>query len=684
MTKKEAFINFLKKSIPYVAVIIASLLSCYIYFLPGLAAGDDLPFHLSMVNDLIYGFKHGYFSYSTNHLHMGGFAIYNFAFYGPVTHYSAAIFTLLFSWMGATPTSGLKFVVILSASMGGAYMYKLAYKMSSKNVSVSLLSAIIFVFLPYRIFCALARCAYAESIAISFIPIVFYGAYSFIHDEEYRVAPYVAFAGGAVLLILTHAFTALVTAIFGLLYLLFNLKAIIKRRRNYPALISFAAVAVIVTMCSLFYVLNSYFYESSGVYNISNAERQWTTYEHVSKDTARSPDYSGFLNYIIIRSWAGSDRWNDETVTSLVFSSFIYFISMALAVVTNLLLGNLKKSFWYKHPASTIAAFILPIIFKVRIEIYFALVSSLVLYFFITFINKHLGDEPNEEVPLYKNVSFYFLLISIIITLALIFVPEAWKFVPPIMYQAQFPWRMWSMMTFFVPMLVALVLSRFKFNKPALITTSVLACSILTFTMGTVEKRVYYEKRANDVVVEDGYEYAMKVKFSGAQNEMIPQVFYQDDYASEYSNSLYTTVKNRVRGQRDFFYDKENYLDPVLLTGTGDIEITEYNSPNNKFHLEITSETALIQFPQFYYANYSVKSDNKTLGDVQNIDGLIAFTFKEGTYDISLSFKPSKGYQVTIPLFYIGATLLVGGGVFGYIYRTKLMKKKEDEEKVDQ
>ena len=679
MSKKESLINFLKKSIPYVAVIIASLLSCYIYFLPGLAAGDDLSFHLSMVNDLLYGFEHGYFSYSTNHLHMGGFAIFNFAFYGPVTHYGAALFTLLFSWAGATPISGLKFVVIMSASIGGAYMYRLAYKMSNKNVSVALISAIIFVFLPYRIFCALARCAYAESIAISFIPMAFYGAYSFIHDEEYHVSPYVAFACGAILLILTHAFTALVTAIFGLLYILFNIKAIIKRRRNYQAIISFAAVAVVVTMCSLFYVLNSYFYESSGIYNISNAERQWTTYEHISKDTARSPDFSGFINYIIIRSWTGTDRWNNETVTSLVFSSAIYFISMVLAIATNLLLGNAKQSFWYKHPASTLVALILPIIFKVRIEIYFAIVASLVLYFFISFINKRLENEPNEDVPLYKNVNLYFLLVSIIITLALIFVPEAWKLVPSIMYQAQFPWRMWSMMTFFVPMLVTLILSRFKFNKPALITTSVLACSLLTFTMGTLEKRVYYEKRPNDVITEDGYDFAMRVKFSGAQNEMIPQVFYQDTYASEYSNSLYTTVKNSVRGQKDFFYDKESYLTPVYLTGTGDIEITEYNSPNNKFHLEVTSETALIQFPQFYYANYSVKSDNKTVGGVQNIDGLIAFTFKEGTYDITLSFKPSKGYQATIPFFYIGVTLLIGGGVFGYIYRTKLMKKKENE-----
>ena len=85
-----------------------------------------------------------------------------------------------------------------------------------------------------------------------------------------------------------------------------------------------------------------------------------------------------------------------------------------------------------------------------------------------------------------------------------------------------------------------------------------------------------------------------------------------------------------------------------------------------------------MQFPQLYYVNYTVKSGGKTISEAENVDGLIAFTFKQGTYDIALSFKQSKGYQATIPLFYIGVCLLIGGGVFGYIYRTKIMKTKEE------
>jgi len=94
--------------------------------------------------------------------------------------------------------------------------------------------------------------------------------------------------------------------------------------------------------------------------------------------------------------------------------------------------------------------------------------------------------------------------------------------------------------------------------------------------------------------------------------------------------------------------------------------------------VEITSDNALVQFPQFYYANYTMYSGKKNLGKAQNVDGLIAFELPQGTYDVSLSFKPSKGYQITRPLFYLGLFGLVSGGVFGYFYRTKLMKKEEE------
>ena len=673
--KKETFINIFKKYFPYAVIVIATILSCFVYVCNGLAGGDDIGFHLGMVNDLIYGFDHGYFGYSTNHLFIGGFALYNFAYYGPVTHYGAAIFTYLFRWMGATPTDGLKFMIFATGILGGIYMYKLALKMANGRSAIAVVCSIIFLLLPYRIFCALARCAFAESVAMALIPMVFYGVYSFIHDEEYRVEPYVAFASGAILIVLSHPFTALVTVMFGALYVLFNVKGVIAKLRDKRALISLGAAVVIIILCVLFYVLNSHHYESMGIYNLSDAERQWTTYEFISEDTIRSFQFSGFINYIYISGRQSDPVWAKDTISSLIFSTIVYVISMTLAVLVDKLLANLKYSKFYKHPASCIVAYAFPLIFQVRVEVYLAILISLILYFFISFLVKKLPDSSEKYAPLYKSVDLYFLIIALIITLALIFVPWSWKLVPPIMYKGQFPWRMYSMLSFLIAMLAALIFSRLKTNKIALTIVSVIACGLMTMTMGTTEKRVIFEHNPTAIIVQDGEEFAKDIKYSGAQNEMMPQIFYDDSYEPKYpSNTLYYTVRSRVWSQQNFIYDLDSYIKPAVLEGSGNVDIYEYDNPNNKFHVEITSETALVQFPQFYYDTYEVKQDGKTISKVQNVDGLIAFTLKQGTYDIALSFKPYKTYQATIPLFYIGAFLLASGGVFGYIYRKKLMK----------
>lgn len=677
---KDKWLNIFKTFFPYLVLVVAGLLSCYIYFLPGIAGGDDISFHLCMVNDVVYGIRHGYFGLSTNHLFMGGFALYNFGFYGPVTHYGAGLFVVLFSWAGATPLVGLKFMIFASGILGGIYMYKLALKMSNGHKVVALISSVLFIFLPYRVFCALARCAYAESIAMALIPMVFYGAYSFLHDKEYRVAPYVAFSIGAALIVLAHPFTGLITAIFGALYVLCNIKTIYDRRKNYKALISMGAALVITIFLVLFYVTNTAYYDALEYYNVSDDVRQWTTYEHVSQETSRSYDFSGFINIIYINNSQGSDWWNGENVSSLLFSAGLYFVAIISAIIVDYILKPLKNSQYYRHPIACVAAFLLPIIFRVRIEIYLALAISLVVYFFISYLIRVLPSQNEENTPLYKNIDLYFLVVSIIICVVLLFVPTSWLLMPSIMYKGQFAWRMWSITAFLVAMLVTLLLSHFKANKSALIATSVIACSIVTVTMGTLEKRVYYEVRPNNIMTRDGYDYAKGVRYSGVQNEMVPQIYEKSEYTSEYSNSLYTQVRHALNTRFDFIYSLEEYYEPAFLEGSGTCQIYEYNTPNNKFHVDITSDTALVQLPQFYYKGYTVYSGSKYLGEAKNVDGLVALELKQGTYDISLNFKGSPAYQVTRPLFYVGIFSLIAGGVFGYIYCTKIMKKKEEEQ----
>ena len=161
---------------------------------------------------------------------------------------------------------------------------------------------------------------------------------------------------------------------------------------------------------------------------------------------------------------------------------------------------------------------------------------------------------------------------------------------------------------------------------------------------------------------------------------MVPQIYEQDDYVSIYPNSLYTNVKNAIRYQTNFFYDAENYYDPVFLQGYGTCKIGTYNSPNNTFRIKVTSDSALVQFPQFYYKGYYAYAGGTKVGEAQNIDGLIAFKFLQGEYVIKIKFEGCPAYQITRPLFYVGVFSVVAGGVFGLIYRKKIAKKPEEEE----
>ena len=667
------------KALPFALLILAAFLSCYLYFLPGLAPGDDVDFHVSMVVDLLYGFDHGYFSYSTNHLYVGGFSIFNFAFYGPVTHYGAAIFTYLFRWAGASPITGLKFMVFASSILGETFMYLLALKISKNNVLIALISTTAFVFMPYRIFCLICRCAFAEGVAMAMIPMVFYGVYSFTHDEKYRVMPYVVLSSGAALIILTHPYTGLITAFFAGLYVLFNIKKVIARRHNYPALISLGSSAIIITMLVLFFVLTSSYYKSLDMYNLSDAERQWTNYTHISDSTKDSFSYSGFLKFDIIKQWTGASWWNDETVPSTVFSVVLYFASMTFAILSDYLLKPLKNSKYYRPVVFFILAFIFPIIFQTRIEIYLAIGVSSALYFAIKLFNSKLPEVETSETKIYHKVDFYYLLISLFICAIFIFVPISWKIVPSLFYNGQFAWRLWSVVSFLVAMLMAFLLANLKIKKETLIIASVFAASLMTLAMGTLEKRVYYEMQSNNIMKNIDYEYVKKQNYSGKQNEMVPMIYYDYSYTPQYANSLYTEVRKDIHDKNNFIYDVDSYIKPVFLTGTGDVTIYEYNTPNNKFHVRIDSDTALVQFPQFYYATYTAYSNGKKIGTATNVDGLIAFGLNKGTYDISLKFQPYSGYVATAPLFYIGVVLLIGGGVFGYIYRKKFIKEETKE-----
>ena len=676
----------LKTLYPYILLLAVTFISNYFVFFNGVVEGDDIRFHLFQITDLIYGFNHGYFGLSTNHIFMGGFAMNTYGFYGPVPHYSAAIISFIF---GQNAVFGYKAVIILSTYLGGLFFYKLAYKISN-NVHIAIIAAALFVLMPYRIFCAVCRTAFAEAVAICFIPFIFYGAYSIVHDNEYHVGPYLALTLGAAGVIMSHPYTGLMCAIFGFLYLAFNVKEFIRKRDGFTIWPSLVASAVLIFALVGFYFFNALETSNSGLYRLNDPIIDWTNYDHVAESTSLSAHFSGFLNLIFISNNEGSDGWNVETVSVILFSIFIFIVSIINMLIADMFIKKAPKNKFYRWAVNLVVLFVLPSIFLLRIEIYLALGLFFVIYEVFDYLTKQAELDEDVGLPKAKyNFDIYFLLVAIFICTILMFVPGVWEYLPALFYQTQFAWRLWGLTMFFVFMLITIIVTYLKKYRQTIISFAMLSTLMVTLSQGLIEKRIdyQYDKRYmyGDQITADYVTGDYTARYSGAQNEMVPYVLMDSKYEPTYTNSLWLRVHIAVTywyvEPTLFIYSAESYTkyNPVFLEGEGDIAITKYNSPNNSFNVNITSKTALIQFPQFYNAEYQVYSNGTYLATGKNVDGLVAFELPEGEYPIDLVFKNSKGYQVARPFFYVGLVSLVPFTLFGIHYQYKTSKNKKEE-----
>jgi len=684
MNAKENLLKKFWSIFPYLIIILGSFLSTYILFRGGLPGGDDIVFHLSQIEDLIYGFKHGYWGLTTNHLFFGSLALNNYAFYGPLPHYLAAIIGFLTEWRGGSAIFGYKVVIFLAGIMGGIYFYLMSLKIS-KSKALSMIASIIFVFTPYRLFCAICRAAFSEAVAMCFIPVVFYGAVSVIHNEKYQVSPYIALILGAFGVILSHPFTGLLTAVFGVLYFVFNIKHFIKNRKNWMMWISLGVSLILIVCLVGFYVFPAMQFKKLSIYQFNDAVKCWTTYEHVSGDTARSVQYSGFINWKYVAQMSGVAEWKNDTESLLIFSIFIYFISLVIMMVVDHFVKPLKHSKYYRYAADILPVLVIQLIIFFRVEVFFA---SVVCFFGYIAINKLMDNNIDSEKTRFlfiKSFDFYFLIFSLIVCFSLIFIPTSWLNVPKAFYNAQFPWRVWSIAFFFISMLVVVVFSEFKADKRVLSTLLVLGCSLLTMSQALIEKRNNYYKEGSKVYV-DAYETALKATGSGAQNEGCPQIFFDGEYEPSYPNSLYYTLTylyynnsklyRYIDTSEAFAHDVDSYVTPVILEGSGSISVKELNTPSVTLSVKIDTDNALVQLSQIYYDGYVAKEGKKTIAEGINVDGFVAFNLHQGEYQVTVKFINTKTYRITRPFFYVGCVLIAPLAVVGY----KINKRKETQE----
>ena len=239
---KEKIRNFLKKRniIDYIIITLIVLTISIpliskkldVYF-------DDGIQHISRAYGTLIGIKNGNFNVIPSFANNFGYS-WNL-FYGPLTTYGILILYLLVNNF----IISYKIFLLIALLLSGFLMYKLMYQMS-ENRNIALLSSAIYILAPYHLTDLYIRQAIGEFVSFVFIPLVFLGLYNLFNTEDKNYY----FSIGAIGLILTHNLSALITAIFAIIYVLIN----IKQFKNKSVLIDF------IINCLAIVVITSFFW----------------------------------------------------------------------------------------------------------------------------------------------------------------------------------------------------------------------------------------------------------------------------------------------------------------------------------------------------------------------------------------------------------------------------------------
>ena len=670
-------LSLLKRALPYLFLLLASFLPFVCYFQLGenLPNGDDSLWHRLWAWDLSYGWGKGFFMVSPSHTLMGNLGLGVYLFYGPLSHFLVAFLHLVFPFMGVNTC--WKFIVILFTFLMGSWMYMLMKRVCKSDVC-ALMLGLALMFAPYRINCLLYRAAYPEAIALSFYPLIFLGVHELGHGD-YRPQAFLSCVFGVSCCVLSHPFTGMVGVIGGLVYLLCCYKGFLGLLKSKRSL-AFTLSSVALVFCLIaFYVFPMLHYTASGLYNVSDEQLMWTYYEHLSSSTLNSNQFSGFLrpywiDHLAVEQYGFTNTYGESWLSwCLDYAYFAFFSSLGVFFVCFFA----RK----KHPVLGevlgVISSCLPLAFSRRPEMF------LIVPLFNACLLLIASFTPGEYDPLeakrdlsesLRSPALLWCLILLGVSFLLIYVGAIWSIMPSLFYTAQFAWRLWGIALFLALLVLAYFVRPIRRKRWAQGALAILMGMSFLSCMGIVDKRFCIQSGQSGNP-EPSISTVMGSRKQGVQNEYVPRVFADSSYVSEYPNSLYKEIRAEVytRGHISYQWGMEDYLSPAFLEGEGTMEITFLNSPEASFEVSVTSSEALVQLPQFYYEGYRLylEGDSSYEAEGINVDGLVSFRLKEGTYKAELKWVGLTSYRVGVPLFFVGlagcgAMYLVPTGVSLY------------------
>ena len=397
--------------IPYLLIFFFSCLGSFILFYKGLNYGDDIVYHLANIMDEYVSITKGHgLSPISGNLAMG-LGVGNRLFYSPLPHLTITFMALLMNIFSVSLLVSYKIVLFISIFLSGIFMYHFGIRLFKGKQSLALIISTIFILYPYRLFDIFCRAAISEAIAITFIPLFFMGLYDITHfkNQINRLAFIEIILGGA-LVYLSHNITGFYCFVFGIIYLLFHLRAIIGsfRLKNY-VLYSAISIFLLLGLCSIAWVSQLQLLGMK-LYNVSNQERMWTSLSHIYFQLDLSYNFSGFLNFIYL-----IQSYGDVLSESSLILNMVYFIILCCVIIfIDICLRKVKKLTTYHFIISFILLMLGNYWLINRFECYLASFVFYLLYCYLLYVK----DKPypclkNKKMLTNMDLYYYGLMIVV-------------------------------------------------------------------------------------------------------------------------------------------------------------------------------------------------------------------------------------------------------------------------------
>ena len=183
----------------------------------------------------------------------------------------------LFAMITKSFNLGLKIFAMLTIPISGICMYNFT-KETTKRKDISFLSAIIYMTFPYRFEDIFTRYAIGEFTAFIFLPIVFHGLYNLINGDRKK---HFYIAIGAIGLILSHTITTIYTAIFCVIYIIYNFKKFWDKDVIKKCIVN----VIFILLVSSLFIVPLFEYKTQAKYSVFEPGVMKTAGEYVQNNT---------------------------------------------------------------------------------------------------------------------------------------------------------------------------------------------------------------------------------------------------------------------------------------------------------------------------------------------------------------------------------------------------------------